>query len=333
MQLQRPFDAHKDSKRRNFLNYNYVFNRLFQKLNCPQFCVFFPTIKSQAKLQALDATYLKMARCINWPETPLQSVAPFAVQLTEPGPSLARLRASNPQLDQNVRQKSVMKKNFGGDPWATTWSTTKSSVVFHDLHPLPRFSFFRGFWKESPESSKTSETTLEFCTRVPKQRAPNLHTCKTCQTCQLRKTCKTCVAGLHTVCNRLQQCRYKGGVGAANAAPRVRTSSYIYSISHIPHGDMRNSARDRVSIAQCPYKSRSSPGVPRACGEGAPSHAHACALSHGTQPHARARETGENMRKNRWFEDACAAQGRGGVTLAGRDPCQIGAGTAAARDG
>ena len=94
LQLQRPFDAHKDSKRRNFLNYNYVFNRLFQKLNCPQFCVFFPTIKSQAKLQALDATYLKMARCINWPETPLQSVAPFAVQLTEPGPSLARLRAS-----------------------------------------------------------------------------------------------------------------------------------------------------------------------------------------------------------------------------------------------
>ena len=142
MQLQRPFDAHKDSKRRNFLNYNYVFNRLFQKLNCPQFCVFFPTIKSQAKLQALDATYLKMARCINWPETPLQSVAPFAVQLTEPGPSLARLRASNPQLDQNVRQKSVMKKNFGGDPWATTWSTTKSSVVSHDFHPIREFCFF-----------------------------------------------------------------------------------------------------------------------------------------------------------------------------------------------
>ena len=41
------------------------------------------------------------------------------------------------------------------------------------------------------------------------------------------KTCKTCVAGLRTACNRLQQCRYKGGVGAANAAPRVRTSSYI----------------------------------------------------------------------------------------------------------
>ena len=129
------------------------------------------------------------------------------------------------------------RRTFGRDPPATTWSTTKSSVVSRDLHPPPRFSFFRRdpnfvessqrFWKESPEYSKTFETTLEFCTRVPKQRAPNLHTCKTCQTCQLRKTCKTCVAGLHTVCNRLQQCRYKGGVGAANAAPRVWTSSYI----------------------------------------------------------------------------------------------------------
>ena len=43
---------------------------------------------------------------------------------------------------------------------ATTWSTTKSSVVSHDFHPHPRFSFFwkdpnfdegsQRFWKESP---------------------------------------------------------------------------------------------------------------------------------------------------------------------------------------
>ena len=129
--------------------------------------------------------------------------------------------------DQNLRPRS-----------------TGHHVVHHKIQcGFPRFSppsailIFRRdpnfvensqrFWKESPKSSKTSETTLEFCTRVPKQRAPNLHTCKTCQTCQLRETCKTCVAGLHTVCNRLQQCRYKGEVGAANAAPRGRTSSYI----------------------------------------------------------------------------------------------------------
>ena len=145
----------------------------------------------------------------------------------------------NPQADQNFRQKSATTKTFGRDPSATTWSTTKSSVVSHDFHPHPRFSFFwkdpnfdegsQRFWKESQAHLRNLRKPLKrhsnLRTRVPKQRAPNLHTCKTCQTCQLLKTCKTCVAGLHTVCNRLQQSRYKGGVGAANAAPRVRTSS------------------------------------------------------------------------------------------------------------
>ena len=65
----------------------------------------------------------------------------------------------NPQADQNFRQKSATTKTFGRDPSATTWSTTKSSVVSHDFHPHPRFSFFwkdpnfdegsQRFWKES----------------------------------------------------------------------------------------------------------------------------------------------------------------------------------------
>ena len=144
-----------------------------------------------------------------------------------------KIRSSTKTFAKNRRRpkpSAAIHRPPRGPPQNPVWFST----IFT---PLRDFHFFEGdpnfvensqrFWKESPESSKTSETTLEFCTRVPKQRAPNLHTCKTCQTCQLRKTCKTCVAGLHTVCNRLQQCRYKGGVRAANAAPRGRTSSYI----------------------------------------------------------------------------------------------------------
>ena len=64
-----------------------------------------------------------------------------------------------------------MKKTFGRDPWAATWSTTKSSVVSHDFHPIRDFRFLEGpkfcrrfskiFGKNLRRISKTFETTLE----------------------------------------------------------------------------------------------------------------------------------------------------------------------------
>ena len=45
--LQMPFSHFKRNGRKNFLNYNYVFCRLFQRLGCPQFSMFFPLIKSK----------------------------------------------------------------------------------------------------------------------------------------------------------------------------------------------------------------------------------------------------------------------------------------------
>ena len=38
--LQQPFAHFKAQGRKNFLNYNYVFCRLFQRLGCTQFCMF-----------------------------------------------------------------------------------------------------------------------------------------------------------------------------------------------------------------------------------------------------------------------------------------------------
>lgn len=91
--LQRPFDAHRSAERKNFLNYNYVFCRLFQKMNCSQFCMFFPLIKSKQKLKALDETWFKMTESVGWPSTPLQHVEPFSVQLEQPDLLLQSLRS------------------------------------------------------------------------------------------------------------------------------------------------------------------------------------------------------------------------------------------------
>lgn len=82
--MQRPFNACKTEARRNFLNYNYVFCRLFQKLNCAKFSMFFPLIRSKAKLDALDNTWTAMASSLGWECPPLQRVAPFSVRLDQP---------------------------------------------------------------------------------------------------------------------------------------------------------------------------------------------------------------------------------------------------------
>ena len=92
LELQRPFDAHKVASRRNFLNYNYVFCRLFQQMGCIKFCMFFPLIRSKVKLRALDDMWNAMAASINWPTPPLQQVAPFSVRLEKPAALLQQLK-------------------------------------------------------------------------------------------------------------------------------------------------------------------------------------------------------------------------------------------------
>lgn len=81
--LQRPFDAYKTHSRKNFLNYNYVFCRLFQEIGCPQFSMFFPLIKSKAKLKALDEMWKPMAESLGWSFKPLQTTPAFAIKLEQ----------------------------------------------------------------------------------------------------------------------------------------------------------------------------------------------------------------------------------------------------------
>jgi len=91
-QLQEPFKHHKVQGRKNFLNYNYCFARLFQKMGCEQYSMFFPLIKSKGKLKQLDDTWQQMVSGLGWEVTPLVSVPPFAVKLQQPDVLLARIR-------------------------------------------------------------------------------------------------------------------------------------------------------------------------------------------------------------------------------------------------
>lgn len=81
-ELQVPFEVCKAAGRKNFLNYNYVFCRLFQHLECAKFAMFFPLIKSRQKLRILDETWKSMTAYLHWPFKPLQPVPVFAIRLT-----------------------------------------------------------------------------------------------------------------------------------------------------------------------------------------------------------------------------------------------------------
>jgi hypothetical protein len=114
-ELQQPFKHYKMSGRKNFLNYNYVFCRLFQKLGCAQFCMFFPLIKSRQKLRALDEMWEAMVSSLQWEVKPLQHVAQFAVKLEQPGALLLAIRLRGalgaPAVTHTALSKTVSRKS------------------------------------------------------------------------------------------------------------------------------------------------------------------------------------------------------------------------------
>lgn len=111
LQLQTPYEMCLQGERRNFLNYNYVFCRLLQMLDCAEFCIFFPLISKQ-KLEKLDQIWARMAVYLNWPVTPLQIVEPYSVVVTEPRSVLDRLRTSVQNSDSAAPPPEQWRKVF-----------------------------------------------------------------------------------------------------------------------------------------------------------------------------------------------------------------------------
>lgn len=121
LDLQRPFTAHKLEGRRNFLNYNYVFCRLFQRMNCTKFCMFFPLIRSKTKLKALDEMWAAMAKSLGWEVPLLQQVAPFSVRIDQPSALLQQLKVRCAALDPVVPRTIPMRTAI------QTWDRRKSA--------------------------------------------------------------------------------------------------------------------------------------------------------------------------------------------------------------
>ena len=138
LDLQRPFNTYKHDTRKNFLNYNFVFTRLLQHLNCKQLCMFFPLIKSRQKLNSLDVLYKEMASNIGWATPPLVHVTPFAV--TWPPEDLSQMQKL---LATDIRLIPVVPRAVPQKTGSQTWGrrrvlTTKIPQLQPHSKPPPK---------------------------------------------------------------------------------------------------------------------------------------------------------------------------------------------------
>lgn len=67
---QGPFTKYCPPQRINFLNYSYVFNKLFRILNNEEFADRFPLLKSREKLREQDSIWKNICRDLAWPFHP-----------------------------------------------------------------------------------------------------------------------------------------------------------------------------------------------------------------------------------------------------------------------
>ena len=71
------FNIHKPHDRKSMIHYNFVFVRILQFLEQPQYYRFFPLLKSRAKVRSIDAVWRKIADCLGWKYLPLPNAKAF----------------------------------------------------------------------------------------------------------------------------------------------------------------------------------------------------------------------------------------------------------------
>jgi hypothetical protein len=68
--IQEPFERFRPNKRKNFLNYNYVYYKFFELLDMDQFLIHFPLVKSTEKLREHDDIWKKICKFLKWQYIP-----------------------------------------------------------------------------------------------------------------------------------------------------------------------------------------------------------------------------------------------------------------------
>ena len=160
LELQTPFEHYKLQGRKNFLNYNYVFCRLFQKVNCNQFCMFFPLIKSRQKLNALDEMWKQMTTSLGWEVTSIVPVPPFAVKLDELVLS-QQMKVPRTVSSTQVEQRKVQSKRecqtsdhlHEEESWPPLKLRRSDQLVLQSQKSANRGRHFRYTWAKYPQYS------------------------------------------------------------------------------------------------------------------------------------------------------------------------------------
>jgi hypothetical protein len=73
------FNRNRPENRKSMIHYNFVFVRILQFLDKPDYFKYFPLLKSKAKVRALDMTWKKMTDHLGWKYMPLPSSKAFKI--------------------------------------------------------------------------------------------------------------------------------------------------------------------------------------------------------------------------------------------------------------
>ena len=71
-EIQEPFELYKPTKRKNFVNYNYIFYKFFELLDMDHFLPHFALLKSPDKLKEQEDVWEKICKHLKWQFIPCQ---------------------------------------------------------------------------------------------------------------------------------------------------------------------------------------------------------------------------------------------------------------------
>ena len=64
--IQKPFDEHCPTERKNFLSYSFVLFKMCELLGEDEYLQFFPLLKSKEKLYSQDVIWKKICATLRW---------------------------------------------------------------------------------------------------------------------------------------------------------------------------------------------------------------------------------------------------------------------------
>ena len=139
------FDKCKPANRKCMVHYNYIFVRILQILNKPEYFKYFPLLKSKTKVRAIDDVWKNICRCMDLTYLPLPTPKMFK--------NVGNIHGDVKRIQRGVSH--ILRGYTNGDPpeervkssnYLITISTNKRARDFSSISEIIRELYFSLFF-------------------------------------------------------------------------------------------------------------------------------------------------------------------------------------------